>query len=63
MLFGFQGPSDFSIWEKLADDEKSPKQSLSVLFSVFLSFQITVVTHNRTENYGPRPKNTALTLW
>lgn len=55
--------SDYSsIWKKLADGGKSPKQSLDVLFSVFLTFQITVVTLNRMERYGPRPENKALSL-
>lgn len=61
--FWLTGPDYFSIWEKLADGEKSPKQSLSVLFSVFLNFQITVVTRNGMERYSPRPQNKALSLW
>ena len=47
------------MWEKLAD-EKSPKQSLSGLCSVFLTFQIIVV--NGMKDDGPKAKNTVLTL-
>lgn len=59
----YKEPDYFSIWKKLADGEKIPKQSLNVLFPVFITFLIAVVTLNGMERYGPRPENKALSLW
>lgn len=57
------GPDYFRIWKKLGAGEKFPKQSLDVLFSVFMTFQITVVTLNGMERYGPKPETKALSSW
>lgn len=61
-FLAYRGPNYFSVWEKLANVEKSPKRSLSVLFSVFLTFQNTIVTLNGMERHGPRPENKTLSL-